>query len=183
MPSGSSRFGSNERLSLNYLVISCSFLAAGRYVNFWNLVTDGLFAYLNLKFPMAYDEKLADRIRRRMSNIRRVEEKPMMGGLTFMVNGKMCVGIIKNELMCRIDKGFHEQAIEKRGCRTMDFTNRPMIGYVLIDETGIKTDKDFDYWINLSLEFNKIAKASKKRKVAVQAKKVVSKKKPHGKRK
>jgi len=133
---------------------------------------------------MAYDEKLADRIRNRIANVKRVEEKPMMGGLTFMVNGKMCVGIIKDELMCRIDKEFHNQAIEKRGCRTMDFTNRPMIGYVLIDETGMKSDKDFDYWINLSLEFNKVAKASKKKKVAVLTKKKpASKKKSHGKRK
>ena len=130
---------------------------------------------------MAYDEKLAERIRGRLSSIRRVEEKPMMGGLTFMVNGKMCVGIIKDELMCRISKEFHEQAIEKRGCRTMDFTNRPMIGYVLIDDTGMKSDKDFDYWINLSLDFNTVAKASKKKKITTHPKKSL-KKKSHGKK-
>ncbi|HRI79690.1 MAG TPA: TfoX/Sxy family protein [Cyclobacteriaceae bacterium] len=130
---------------------------------------------------MAYNEKLADRIRDRLSKVSRVEEKPMMGGLTFMVNGKMCVGIIKDDLMCRIDKTFHEQAVEKRGCRTMDFTNRPMIGYVLIDETGMTSDKDFDYWMSLSLEFNKFAKASKKKKVAVPTKKRTLKKKSRGK--
>ena len=113
---------------------------------------------------MAYNEKLADRIRERFAELPNVEEKKMMGGLTFMYNGKMCVGIIKDDLMCRIDPEFHEEAVEKRGCRTMDFTNRPMIGYVLIDETGMKSKKDFDYWINLSLEFNKKAKASKKKK-------------------
>lgn len=113
---------------------------------------------------MAYDEKLAQRIRNRLSGLQLVEEKKMMGGLTFMYNGKMCVGIIKDELMCRIDPEFHNLAIEKQGCRTMDFTNRPMRGYVLVDETGMSSTKDFDYWINLALEFNKKAKASGKKK-------------------
>lgn len=113
---------------------------------------------------MAYDEKLAQRIRNRLSGLQHVEEKEMMGGLTFMYNGKMCVGIIKDELMCRIDPEFHNLAIEKQGCRTMDFTNRPMRGYVLVDESGMSSNKDFDYWINLALEFNKKAKASRKKK-------------------
>jgi len=112
---------------------------------------------------MAYDEKLADRIREKLSALRNVEEKKMMGGLTFMYNNKMCVGIIKDELMCRIDPEFHEKAIKKPGCRTMDFTNRPMIGYVLINQDGIKSKIDFDYWIDLALEFNKHAKSSKKK--------------------
>jgi TfoX/Sxy family transcriptional regulator of competence genes len=88
----------------------------------------------------------------------------MMGGLTFMVNDKMCVGVIKDEMMCRIDPSFHEKALEMKGCRTMDFTIRPMIGYVLVDESGMKTNKEFDFWINLALEFNKIAKSSKRKK-------------------
>ena len=113
---------------------------------------------------MAYNEKLADRIRESIADLPNIEEKEMMGGLTFMYNGKMCIGIIADEMMCRIDPAFHETAIEKTGCRTMDFTKRPMKGYVMVDDTGMKTKKDFDYWINLSLEFNKKAKASKKRK-------------------
>ncbi|MGH2574920.1 MAG: TfoX/Sxy family protein [Ignavibacteria bacterium] len=113
---------------------------------------------------MAYNEKLADRIRERLADLPNIEEKQMMGGLTFMVNGKMCVGIIKDELMCRIDPAIHEIEIEKIGCRTMDFTNRPMKGYVMVDDTGMKSKKDFDYWINLSLDFNKRAKSSKKSK-------------------
>lgn len=112
---------------------------------------------------MAYSEKLANRIRERFSELRNVVEKEMMGGLTFMYNGKMCVGIIKDELMCRIDPALHEAAVEKTGCRTMDFTKRPMIGYVLIEESGMKSKKDFDYWINLSLDFNKRTKSSKKK--------------------
>ena len=113
---------------------------------------------------MAYNEKLADRIRESLCEIPKVEEKQMMGGLTFMVNGKMCVGIIKDEMMCRIDPAIHETEIEKQGCRTMDFTKRPMKGYVMVDDTGMKTKKEFGYWINLCLEFNSKAKSSKKKK-------------------
>ncbi len=113
---------------------------------------------------MAYSEKLAKRIRERLEALSNIEEKEMMGGLTFMYNDKMCVGIIKDELMCRIDPDLHETAISKTGCRTMDFTNRPMKGYVMVDESGLKTKKDFEYWINLALDFNKKAKASRKRK-------------------
>jgi TfoX/Sxy family transcriptional regulator of competence genes len=113
---------------------------------------------------MAYNENLANRIRERLVELTNIEEKAMMGGLTFMYNGKMCVGIIKDELMCRIDPSFHETAVEKLGCRTMDFTNRPMKGYIMIDEIGMSAKKDFDYWIDLSLAFNNLAKSSKKRK-------------------
>lgn len=113
---------------------------------------------------MAYNEKLAERIRERLSSLENIEEKQMMGGLTFMYNSKMCIGIIKDEMMCRIDPEMHELAVEKQGCRTMDFTKRPMIGYVLVDESGMKGKKNFEYWISLSLDYNKKAMASKKRK-------------------
>lgn len=113
---------------------------------------------------MAYNQKLAERIRNSLLNISNVEEKEMMGGLTFMVNDKMCVGIIKDEIMCRIDPEMHDEAIKKQGCRTMDFTNRLMKGYVMIDDSGMKKNKEFNYWINLALEFNKKAKPSKRRK-------------------
>ncbi len=113
---------------------------------------------------MAYDERLADRIREQLVNLPNVEEKSMMGGLTFMVNDKMCIGIIKDEMMCRIAPELHDTVVEKNGCRTMDFTKRPMKGYVMVDETGMRTQQEFDYWINLCLEFNEIAKSSKKKK-------------------
>jgi TfoX/Sxy family transcriptional regulator of competence genes len=113
---------------------------------------------------MAYNEKLADRIRERLADIPHIEEKEMMGGLTFMVNDKMCVGIIKDEMMCRIDPDLHDIVVEMTGCRTMDFTRRPMRGYILIDDTGMKTKEEFDYWINLALQFNPKAKSSKKKR-------------------
>ena len=111
---------------------------------------------------MAYNEGLADRIRKRLANLPRVEEMEMMGGLTFMVNGKMCVGVIKDEMMCRIEPDLHETALSRTGCRTMDFTKRPMKGYVMIEEGGMRIQEDFDYWIGLALEFNKTAKSTKK---------------------
>ncbi|MCX6154946.1 MAG: TfoX/Sxy family protein [Candidatus Kapabacteria bacterium] len=109
-----------------------------------------------------YDVELATRIRICLSGLEAVNEKEMFGGLTFMVNDKMCVGVIKEEMMCRIDPDFHDTAIEMTGCRTMDFTKKPMKGYIYIADEGMKTNEDFDYWINLALEFNKKAKSSKK---------------------
>jgi len=111
---------------------------------------------------MAYDEKLANRIRARFGDLNNVEEKEMMGGLTFMYNGKMCVGIIKDELMCRIDPSLHDASVERLGYRTMDFTKRPMKGYVMINEIGLKSENDFEHWVGLSLDYNKKAKASRK---------------------
>lgn len=113
---------------------------------------------------MAYNETLANRIRERLAELPNIEEKEMMGGLTFMYNNKMCVGIIKDEMMCRIDHDIYELCLEKHGCRPMDFTGKPMKGYILIEETGMANQQDFEYWIGLALEFNKKAKASKKRK-------------------
>jgi TfoX/Sxy family transcriptional regulator of competence genes len=111
---------------------------------------------------VAYNEKLADRVRESLAHLPNIVEKDMMGGKVFMYNGKMCVGIIKDELMCRIDPNIHNTVVEKLGCRTMDFTKRPMKGYVLIDESGMRTLKEFSYWIQLALDFNEFAKASKK---------------------
>jgi TfoX/Sxy family transcriptional regulator of competence genes len=113
---------------------------------------------------MAYNEQIANRIRERFAELYNVEEKPVMGGLTFMYNSKMCVGIIKDEMMCRIDPALHDESVEKTGCRTMDFTKMPMKGYVMVDDTGMASTKDFDYWINLALEYNPKANSSKRKK-------------------
>lgn len=119
---------------------------------------------------MAFSEKLADRIREALAHLPKVEEKRMFGGLCYMVNGKMCLGIIDDEMMCRIDPDIYESALEKNGCREMDFTGKPMKGYVYVSEDGMKSKKDFDYWIGLVLAFNKKAKASKKRVSRVKIK-------------
>jgi len=111
---------------------------------------------------MSFDEKLAARVRSALVGKRKVEEKKMMGGLTFMVNGRMCVGILKDDLMSRINPEVHDEALTKKGCREMDFTGRPMKGFVFVGPEGTKTN--LDYWIKLALDFNARAKPSKKRK-------------------
>ena len=113
---------------------------------------------------MAYNQILANRIREQLQDLDGIEEKEMMGGLCFMLNDKMCVGIIKDELMCRIDPAFYDETLEKTGCHEMDFTGKPMKGWVLIDDSGIKTVTDMNYWIGLALDYNKYAKSSKKKK-------------------
>lgn len=113
---------------------------------------------------MAYNEALANRIREALCDFPDIKEMEMMGGLAFMLNDKMCVGVFRGDLMCRINPEIHEQAVEKTGCTTMVLGKRPMLGYVLIDEEGRRSKKDFDYWINLCVEFNPLAKSSKKKK-------------------
>lgn len=120
---------------------------------------------------MAYDEFQADRIRQafREKNTSFVEKK-MMGGLCFMVDDKMACGthtdkkLGVNLLMARIGEEAYPKAIKKKGCLPMDFTGRPMKGYVFVKPDGVDLDKDLEYWIDLILAFNPLAKASKKRK-------------------
>ena len=112
---------------------------------------------------MAYNEKLAERVREQFASIRKVEEKKMMGGLTFMVNGKMCAGVLNDDLMLRIDPDEYERALERRGCREMDFTGKPMKGFVFVAPEGTKTPQQLKYWTSLALAFNKKAKASRKK--------------------
>ena len=115
---------------------------------------------------MAYDENLADRIRR-VYREKKVffEEKKMMGGLCFMVNNKMCTGILKDDLMARIDPEVETEALKKKGCRKMDFTGRPMKGFVFVNPEGTDSEKNLEYWVQLCLDFNPKAKSSKKKKV------------------
>ncbi|MCA6361675.1 MAG: TfoX/Sxy family protein [Bacteroidetes bacterium] len=113
---------------------------------------------------MPFNEKISDRIREALMNQAHVEEKYMFGGVCYMVNGKMCVGVVGDEMMCRIDPGKEAEALSKNGCRLMDFTGRPMKGYVYVDNSGMKTKAEFDYWINLCLAFNETAKAAVKKK-------------------
>ncbi len=114
---------------------------------------------------MAYNEFLADRIRQILHHKKVLYlEKQMMGSLVFMVDNKMCVGIIKDELMVRIDPEIEVVALEKEGSRLMDFTGKSMHGFLMINPEGIDMDEDLDYWIQLALDFNPSAKASKPKK-------------------
>ena len=113
---------------------------------------------------MAYNEKLTNRVRNALAGIPDIEEKKMFRGVTFMVNGKMCVSVGDNELMCRFDPALHDTILEKSGCREMIHGGRTMKGFVFVKEDVVKTKKELEYWITLSLDYNEKAKASKKAK-------------------
>jgi TfoX/Sxy family transcriptional regulator of competence genes len=81
-----------------------------------------------------------------------------------MVNEKMCVGVEKERLMVRLNPEIFDEVMEKEGCKPMDFTGKIMKGYVFVDIEALNSKKKLNYWIQLALEFNKIAKASKKKK-------------------
>lgn len=112
---------------------------------------------------MAYDEKLADRIRVALADLPKLEEKKMFGGLAFMVDGKMCINVGSNRIMCRIDPVLHEDALTRKGTRTVMMKGREYRGFVHVDESAVKTKKELDYWIELCLDYNKHAKSSKKK--------------------
>jgi TfoX/Sxy family transcriptional regulator of competence genes len=114
---------------------------------------------------MAYNETLANRVRELIAQTHHnVEEKKMFGGLCFMVNDKMCIGVEAERLMLRIDPAGYESLLEKDGCTPMDFTGKPMKGYVYVDEDALKTNKQLQYWVGLALEYNKVVKRTKKKK-------------------
>jgi TfoX/Sxy family transcriptional regulator of competence genes len=114
---------------------------------------------------MAYDEKLADRVRQVFTErLVRFEEKRMMGGLCFMVRGKMCVGVVKDRLMARIGPNAYDSALLRQGCVPMDFTGRPMRGFVFVNAAGLDSKQELEQWMELALEFNPQAIASNKKK-------------------
>lgn len=114
---------------------------------------------------MAFDTFLADRIHKILKDkYITFEEKKMMGGLCFMVDDKMCTGIVKNQLMCRIGPKKYEEALTIPGCKEMTFTGKPMPGYVFVEPEAVDSDDDLAYWIQLCLDFNPQAKSSKKKK-------------------
>lgn len=112
---------------------------------------------------MAYDEKLASRMTEIFASKTLFDEKYMFGGICYMVNEKMCAGVIKDEIMARIDPLKEEEALTKLGCREMDFTGRKMKGYIMVSPEGLKTKKQLEYYIELALDFNLKAKKSKKK--------------------
>jgi hypothetical protein len=113
---------------------------------------------------MAYDEFLAERIRRTFQDQHvSFEEKKMMGGVCYLVSDKMCAGVVKNRMMARIDPEIQQDALSRKGCVDMDFTGKPMKGFVFIEPEGTDLDADLEYWIRLCLDYNPKAKSSKKK--------------------
>ena len=119
---------------------------------------------------MPYDEYLADRVKRSLDQLNvPYTHKKMMGGLVFSLDDKMLCGIHIDKkygdslLMARIGEHVYEEEIKKEACLPMDFTGRPMKGYIFVTPDGFDRDDDLDYWIKLCVDFNPLAKSSKRK--------------------
>jgi hypothetical protein len=110
---------------------------------------------------MAYSEFHADRLRFRLKN-QAFTEKNMMGGLIFMVNDSMCLGLdwdkqkAEDRLMVRVGKLAYEELLHQKGSRVMDFTGTVMRGFLFIEAAGFDLDDDLDFWVEKALEFNRL---------------------------
>lgn len=102
---------------------------------------------------MAFDERVAERIREVLNNQPDIVEKKMFGGIAFISKGHMAVGIVKDTLMARIGLATYGHALQQPHVRPMDFTGRPLKGYVFVDPPGFEQDADLAAWIHKSLAF------------------------------
>ena len=102
---------------------------------------------------MAYDEKLAERVREILREWPGVTERKMFGGLAFLVRGHMCCGIVGSDLMVRVGAGETERALSRPHARPMDFTGRPMNGMVYVAPGGLSTKKALRSWVERGTTF------------------------------
>jgi TfoX/Sxy family transcriptional regulator of competence genes len=118
---------------------------------------------------MAYDLALADRIRPLLNGRKGVTEKQMFGGLAFLRDGKMFVGIVKDELMARVGKADHAEWVRKKGARIMDFSGRPMAGYIFVKSEGL-VGRELARWIEQCwVHVDTVTKAKKRAKASKKA--------------
>ena len=102
---------------------------------------------------MVYNEELADRIRKLLVHRKGITEKKMFGGLSFLLYGKMCCGVLKDILVVRVNPKEFEILIKKPYVRPMDFTGRPMKGFLYVSRNGYKAEKQLSVWIDHSVDF------------------------------
>jgi TfoX/Sxy family transcriptional regulator of competence genes len=102
---------------------------------------------------MAYDEGLAERIRGVLNERPGVSERRMFGGIAFLVKGHMSVGIVQDKLMVRVGPDSYDRVLRERHARRMDFTGRPMKGFVYVVADGYETDADLQRWVDLGVSF------------------------------
>jgi TfoX/Sxy family transcriptional regulator of competence genes len=102
---------------------------------------------------MSYDEALAGRVRACIGEHPALTEKAMFGGVAFMIGGNMAVGVNGAELMVRVGKDAHERALAKPGARTMDFTSRPMLGWITVDERGFRDERALRAWVDEGVSY------------------------------
>ena len=97
---------------------------------------------------MAYDERLADRIRVMLRGRDDVVERKMFGGIAFMVAGRMACGVIRDDLMVKVGADEHDDALAQPHTRPMAFTGRPMKGMVYVEPSGIESEADLARWVD-----------------------------------
>lgn len=102
---------------------------------------------------MAYDEALAERIRSVLADRVDVTEQKMFGGIAFMIGGRMAVGVINDDLMVRVGPDAHDDAVARPHARPMDFTGRPMRGFVYISPAGVADDPELQGWNEAGASF------------------------------
>ena len=114
---------------------------------------------------MAFDNNLAIRVREYLSKKEelQIEEKKMFGGLAFMINDKVCINVGDNQLMCRFDPDLTKQLSERPGFLPMIMNGKEYKGYCYVDPIGFNSKQDFEFWVELSLDYNEKAKSSKKK--------------------
>jgi len=115
------------------------------------------------ELTMAYDEKLADRIRRALGPDGDIEERKMFGGIAFLRSGRMFVGITGDDLMVRVGPDRYEESLGKAHVRPMDFTGKPMTGYVYVAPAGRRTEPSLRAWVTLASRFVATLPAGKPR--------------------
>ena len=101
---------------------------------------------------MAYDLKLADRIRSKLDELP-FEEKKMFGGVGFLLNGNMACGVNKDNLIVRIDPEKQNALLKKPHAKPFDLTGKPMKGWLVVEADGVKTDKQLNAWVKEVVEF------------------------------
>lgn len=102
---------------------------------------------------MAFDEKLAERIRKQLAKQDGLVEKRMFGGVAFLLNGNMCCGVHKDALMVRLEPEATETALRRPHTRIFDLTGRPMKGWILVDAEGIQTSGGLKKWIDQGVAY------------------------------
>jgi TfoX/Sxy family transcriptional regulator of competence genes len=116
---------------------------------------------------MTYDEKLAERVRRVIPPTGDIVEKKMFGGVAFLLDGKMFVGIADNDLMVRVGPDAYTAALARPHVRPMDFTGRPLTGYVYVGTTGSRTDDAVADWVGQAMRFvGTLSRKTKRRRKA-----------------
>ncbi len=104
---------------------------------------------------MAYNEQLAERVRKLLRRRNGFSEKKMFGGICFLLNGNMCCGVTTNALMLRLGPEAAAQALKEPCTREMDFTGRPMKSMIYVDPEGYESDEDLKEWVQRAAEFAK----------------------------